>query len=295
MPPVPAVDKADEPNKDPGGVEAAINRYRDLAKYLVTIFAAIGALLAAGTQLSSLGELSLADDTARLAAAAVALAVSISVVVLVVEAALEVLRPVEMTLEAILADANVRAEIEKRPSLLLETGSVEELKRGADAALADEPDEIFTAEDQARWRRGVEEVLNQAALISVRRSFEAAWKKMLPAGVVGAFAIAVFAYAANPKDEATPASAVVSPAPVLVQVTLTPAGREAFKDALGQKCIARSAIRALSIGGKDGAPKLVTIPELGCAAAQLTLEAGLGYAASTVLAPTPEPSPTPTG
>jgi hypothetical protein len=293
MPPVPAAESADEPSADPGGAQAAVNRYRDLAKYLVTIFAAIGALLAAGTQLSSLGQLSVTDDTARLVAAAIALAVAIGVVVVVVQWALGVLQPVEMTLDKIIATPAIREEIEKRPSLLLQTGSVQALKAAAAEALADEPDEIFTAEDQARWRAGINEVLDEASVVSVQQAFMAAWRKMLKAGIVGAVAIALFAWAANPPADDASASAVVSPAPVLVKVTLTSAGREALKNALGQQCTERSSIRALSIGGSDGAPKLVTIPEDTCGAAQFTLEPGLGYAASTTTAPRPKPSPTP--
>src|SRR5213075_1286979 len=88
-----------EEASDPGGPDAAVNRYRDLTKYLVTIFAAVGALLAAGTQLSSLGRLNLNDYPGRLLAAGVALTVAIAVVVVVIVMALEVLRPVDMTFD----------------------------------------------------------------------------------------------------------------------------------------------------------------------------------------------------
>ena len=35
---------ATEPGADPGDARAAIERYRDLAKYLITVFAAVGGL-----------------------------------------------------------------------------------------------------------------------------------------------------------------------------------------------------------------------------------------------------------
>jgi hypothetical protein len=69
---------------DPGSVQTAVDRYRDLAKYLIGILAAIGALMVAGTQLSSIGELSWSDDTPRLIAAFAGLAAALAAVVWVV-------------------------------------------------------------------------------------------------------------------------------------------------------------------------------------------------------------------
>src|SRR5688572_14701807 len=89
---------------DPGGVQSAIDRYRDLAKYLIAIFAGVGALLVAGTQLASIGDLSLEDDLGRVIAAALGLALTIGAIATVVALALKVLRPVEMTLEDVSAD-----------------------------------------------------------------------------------------------------------------------------------------------------------------------------------------------
>ena len=74
---------------DPGGVQAAIDRYRDIAKYVIGIFAAIGALLVAGTQLSSIGKLSYEDDAGRLAAAVIALAFAIGAVVRILHEAIK--------------------------------------------------------------------------------------------------------------------------------------------------------------------------------------------------------------
>lgn len=284
--------KVEESGVDPGGVEAAINRYRDLAKYLVTIFAAVGALLATGSQLSSIGKLSPADDALRLGAAVLALGVAIAAVFHVIQAASKVLRPVEISLDTIIGDTEVKREIERRPGLLLGTSNVKELKRGAAAILADEPDATVTPEEQARWREGIETVLDRAAVIMVRRTFEAAWKTMRRAGLLGAAAIAVFAWAANPGDDETPSDVVVSPAPALVEVSLTAAGREALGEALGEQCTERNSIRALSVGGEEGAPELVTLPERGCAAAQFTLAPELGYGAGGLSAPQPS-TPTP--
>ena len=72
--------EAGEVHPDPGDVQSAIDRYRDLAKYLITIFAAVGALLVAGTQLASIGDLSFEDEPGRVIAVIAGLVLAVGAV-----------------------------------------------------------------------------------------------------------------------------------------------------------------------------------------------------------------------
>ena len=63
----------------------------------------------------------------------------------------------------------------------------------------------------------------------------------------------------QPPEKGTQAP-VLDPRPVAVQVSLTDQGRDALADALGGE-EATGAIAALSIGGSETAPKVVTLPD----------------------------------
>ena len=256
---------------DPGGVQSAIDRYRDLAKYLITIFAGVGALLVAGTQLASIGELSLEDEPGRVAAVAVGLVAAVGAVAVIVGLTLRVLRPVEMSFAEIVAEPKLRAEIEARPWLL---GGAHELGevRGNLATTA------LTDEERETWVAVADDVVGYAAYLRTRAAFEGTWWPLLAAAIVGVLGITAFTWGANPPDEDVGASPVVEPAPVPVQIALTAAGREALGEALGGSACASGRIAALAIGGTASEPKVVTLPRGSCKAAQFLLPAAWGAA-----------------
>ena len=255
---------------DPAGVQSAIDRYRDLAKYLITIFAGVGALLVAGTQLSSIGDLSFEDDTARAVAAIVGMVLTIGAIAAVVGLALRVLRPVEMTFDDIVSDAQLRSEIERRASLLGGAGSLEEVQDLLRTTALSEA-------DRESWFGVADQIVAYAAYLRTRSTFEGTWRPMLIAAIVGVIGIAAFTWGANPPESSTQAP-VLDPRPVAVQVSLTDQGRDALADALGGEECATGAIAALSIGGSETAPKVVTLPDGTCTAAQFMLDPEWGAA-----------------
>jgi hypothetical protein len=266
---------------DPLGARGAIARYRDLAKYVVTMFAAIGALLAAGTQLSSLGKLDFDRDSDRLVAAIVALAVALGAVMLIVNRALSVLKPVEVSLDSVLADTKLANEIVAGPGAATSRDELENIQYRLRSDTIEEDDLKIAQQDR-------DAVLDRAALLKTKDAFNNAWKWMLGAGIVGAAAIGVFAWAANPPDPKPPAgepSRVVRPSPVPLTFALSEAGRDKLRGALGKRCVKEGAIRALSIGGKEGAPLIVVLPSAGCRPQQFTLSSDLGKAISRRRAP----------
>jgi hypothetical protein len=271
-----AVPGTTETQQDPGGVQAAIDRYRDLAKYLITVFAGVGALLVAGTQLASIGKLSWSDTRDRVLAAGIGLALAVAAIATIVAIALRVLRPVEMSLDDVVADPVLRAYVDSRPSLLGTAGDVKTLRDIVSSSLLDE-------DERPTWSDIAQDVVNVAAYRRMRSTFEGSWRWMLIAAIAGVIGVSAFAWGANPPESVT-ASPIVAPAPVSVSFTLTREGRDALSSALGQKCVTRT-IHALSIGGTEGAPVVVTLPDTECRAAQFVLNAEWGAATSIHKAP----------
>jgi hypothetical protein len=176
---------------DPSGVRAAIDRYRDLAKYLITIFAAIGGALVAGTQLSSLGALSWEHDSARIVVAAIGFVLALGSVAGVVASALAVLRPIELSLEAVGEADELREFVESRPRVLGGLRTVRELEDLLES-------DLLQAERRDEWVRVADDVVGRAAFYRVRQSFERAWRRMLVGGLIGTIGIVAFAWASNP-------------------------------------------------------------------------------------------------
>jgi hypothetical protein len=261
-----------EPHGDPAGVQAGINRHRDIAKYLVGIFAAIGGLLLAGTQLSSLGQLSLSHDRTRLLVAGGTLIVALAAVILIVALAVSVLQPVEMSLADVINDKALREAADRRPGMLGGASSVEALElvmsRHLDAAA------------RGMWQTVIADVVEDAAFRESKRRFDRAWIWMIACAIAAATAIAVFAYAANPPKDRQAAEAVIQPAPQPVRFTLTQDGRTTLAGTLGSRCVTHP-IDALAIGGTLAAPVVVTLPRGDCLAAQFVLSPTLGIATAT--------------
>lgn len=259
----------DEPHGDPAGTQNGIDRHREIAKYLVGVFAAIGGLLLAGTQLSSLGQLSLQHDRARLCVAGGALIVALAAVIVIAALAVSILRPVEMSLADVVDDDALRNAVDCRPSLLGGASSVTALKLVASQHLSGAARES--------WQAVIDDVVEDAAFRESQRRFDHALRWMITFAVTAAGAVTVFAYAANPPRLERGADAVVKPTPRPVRLSLTNDGRATLASALGSRCVTEP-IHALAIGGTLEAPLVVTLPRRGCAAAQFVLSTTLGFA-----------------
>ena len=255
-------------------VRVAIDRYRDLAKYLIGTFAAVGALLVAGTQLSSIGSLSWRHDSERLVACMVGLAAALVAVFWVMRRAVGVLRPVDLSLESIAEDRYLCIEIERHQALLAGAQSVATLT----ALLASST--LSSPEERERWRRVEDAVIDRAGYLEMSRRFDRAWRSIAVAAIVGAGGIFVLAWAANPsKSTVTNPESTLAPEPVPVAVNLTGAGRKVLGEALGEHC--PEPIAGLAIGGTEAQPMIVTTStEGGCKPARFLLDPEWGYARS---------------
>jgi hypothetical protein len=265
-----------EPREDPGGARAAVNRYRDLAKYLIGVFAAVAGLLLAGTQLTSVGMLSWDRDKARVIAAAIGLIVALGAVVRVIALALRVLQPIEISASDVEGDPSLKAYLESRPTALGGAGTLARVREMANSSL-------LSDDERAQWAGVLDDALATAALKRARDAFDGAWHGMLVAGVLGAAGIVAFAWAANPPKNSS-ASPVVNSQPMLVSVHLTHDGMAALRPPLGTECD-ESMLRALVIGGSQDAPDIVTLPEHACRSIRLVLSSELGLVLSSTTAP----------
>ena len=263
---------------DSSGVGTAIERYRDLAKYLVTIFAAIGGLLVAGTQLSSIGALTWEQNCDRIVAGGVGFIIGIGSVVWIIWSVLSVLGPVEVTLDEIVENDDMSAAINERQELLGPFSSVAELR---DVLLGD----LLSGEQRVELKGVAESIVDHAGFDRVKALFEAARIKMLVGAVLGTIGIVAFAWAANPPKSET-ADPIVRPLPVEVSLRLTAEGRDLLSDAIGRDC--KGEISALSIGGTEDMPRIVTLPLNGCKPAQFSVPSDWGTVSSTRAAPSQE-------
>lgn len=227
-------------------------------------------MLIAGTQLASIGDLSVEDEPDRVAAVIIGLVLSITAIAAVVALALKVLRPVEMTLDEVIADPKLAPKINARTWLLGGVGSLEELRQNLATSAMPEA-------DRESWVHVADEVVAYAAYIRTRETFEGTWRPLLGAGIAGVIGITAFTWGANP-PEGSSKDAPLEPAPVSVEISLTAEGRAALADALGGSRCATGQIAALAIGGTATKPKVVTVARSGCKPAQFALPPEWGAA-----------------
>jgi hypothetical protein len=176
-----------EQRPDPGNTADAINRYRDLAKWLITVFAAIGGLLVAGSQLSSLGKLDLEDDWVRLLAAALGLALALAMAVWLVTRSLSILRPVEMSLDSLVGDEAIAAKFDAMPSILpFGAATVSQVRERLNDALGNP---FLTEENKKTWSDEAKLIVDYAAFLKIQSQFDAVWSDMAKAAAVAALGI----------------------------------------------------------------------------------------------------------
>ena len=271
-----AAPSVDLPLQDPGGEAQAIERDRDLMKWLIAIFAGIAGLLLTGTQLSGLGALAPSEEPVRFATAVVGVVAGLTAAFVVIGQSLRVLRPVDMSLAILLQDAALQAELEsRRGALPYGVARVTQVASEFQEAL-DDP--LLSPEEKQAHRDAIAPVLARAAYLRAQKAFDRAWAVIGAASVAGAVAIVAFVYAANPGSKPhNDASPVVPPKPIAVRVSFTKAGRDALGQVLGPSCVRRGAA-GWAIGGTIGSPHVLVVPPRPCGAIQMVLSPALGVA-----------------
>lgn len=204
-------------NQFPGGQFAkAVDELRATAKWLLTIFAAIGGVLTGGIQLSSIGEL---DDIRRLLIALGAAVSALAAVGGILWHIVPVLTSGHVTLTSLIAEETATPGSEhlkfaRDAGLLGNYTSVAALNRAYyDPAITQEHADALHAGIIIPLLAGV-------YYHKMRELFTSAVRWAFILGIVTAVAVTVFAWAANPSGSSPEVSSIRVPMPVAIALSI---------------------------------------------------------------------------
>lgn len=236
------------------GLRGASDRIREAAKWFAVSVAALGAVMAAGSQLTGIGRLAI--NSGRLWLAVVGAIVAVCGALVILWAVVETMTGRAVSLHSIATVTPRGAEgAVADPTLLggyptvhdIETEYLDAVKqrRAAyeDARAQPEAAEKVTAAGLADNRFvAIDQVVSQLLDVVSYQHLTDQWRSTRLRVVIGAAVAAVglgsFAWAANPPPDATAsmAAANVLARPKAGQVRLTPTGISALEEAVGKGC-----------------------------------------------------------
>jgi hypothetical protein len=275
------------------------DRIRESAKWLIASFAAVGAILAAGLQLTGLGELS--DE--RLAVALIGLAVAIVGVAIAIRAAGGVVTESFVTTKWLASrapDDVAVAEIVGDKGLLGGFDSVQQLKEAYDAAINerrtalrdyyDDPADDtkrLKADAAQQWAKTLDQsqvhVLERASFSRLRDAYRKAARAIGFSAMAAALGITAFAWGANPPSEET--VPVLIPSGTEVVVSIDEEDRSDLEGALGPECDL-SEVEGFAVEAVGESYRVASVASNDCRAALFTVEPQMGKVIPTsVLAP----------
>jgi hypothetical protein len=267
----------------PAAVSSPVERVREAAKWLIGAFAAIGALLVAGIQLSDAGQLTLEDDKDRLIAAIAGLIFGFGGVMWAILENVRMLLPAAMTIDRLKTEEGLAPFFNDNPELIPgPPKSVDDFvtafwaRSDAYDSAKTKYEETYEDTDKAKLEkekkrlgvaeREMREVLSLANWKATERLFndDVRWR-LVGAAIIATVGIALFAWAANPPEEEKESAEkpVLGVAPSLGRLTFKPEAESQLKQALGESCEIGK-VRVLVIGGTKKEPEVISIPEAGC-------------------------------
>lgn len=303
MTPQPKQGEADEPENDAkspkpksegefADLEAASDRIRETAKWLVATFGAVAGALIVGLQLSDIGQLEGSDRVI----AAIAAFAALAAVILIVALASVVLARGRVPLGELASSKRsrryrrLRAALNRQPSLYGHYGSA--------GALVDRVESVWDKqfrsweikqdrsksnderEQATREFEETKEVMPELIMLTkrlmafaraedIRLTFEWVRNTIIALAIIVAVGGAIFAYVDNaPSDAEKPA---VAQRPVAASLSLTASGKQKMGTILGSGCdLEQVPIEVLS--STKGGWEAVSIPARGCDAAHLAIE-----------------------
>jgi hypothetical protein len=296
----------------------AAETIRSTAKWLVTAFAGVGAILVAGIPLTKLGDL----QGWRFPAAALAIVIALGMIAYIIFKVAKVFTAPYITLANLvfgtfpkgkrrifgklryeqdirqfkrIMNAVIESHdqlygdaVETLNDLLVElrkaNGELRDAKMSvlsSDATNEKESDERLRAveERQARVASAAERVVAFANYEAVRTTFEGTGKPMAVSALIVAAAIGSFAWCVGSEP---PAPLRVT-SPVRVLLSLDP--KDDWTKLLGTDCNTATLISAVAIAGDFSKPTVVTTGDGGCKVARIDLTAKQGLAVPVVPPP----------
>ena len=278
-----------------------VDKLREVTKWLITAFAAAGAVLVGTAPLAGIGQVA---DRGHLAAVVLGGVLALGSIVWTIFQAAKVLTPEYTTLDDIetVADLEPFRELidsDRRSFLGPWHDQAEPFSRqredewtaldDADRMLAELPANSpeRAALEQARDdQRGWVELLEQYAgrlmamgpYFQVLARFKVARTRMLWGALAAALGIGLFAWGVDAKSaSATTSSAAATAAtPRIATLVLTDAGRQALAPLLGRDCAA-SRLAVAVVDGTQPPYTVVSLPLGTCRAVQFVLQGSMGH------------------
>jgi hypothetical protein len=288
---------------DAGPLAKAADRIRASAQSLLTAFAAVGALLAAGLQLGDIGDVS-AENCARFVATFGGLALGVIGVVVAIGAAASVAtkssvslgwlidHPKSQATKTIDGDSTLRRDRDLSKLREELASASKEANETYDRIMAiGDPgnDQQKQAQQQHlntrltnlrartdRLRKIESEILEVASFYRVKEAYDTAKIWMSIGAVLAAFGLAAFAWGSNAPDEAAiDPGELVPKTPSEVTVILSEDGASEHQDALGADCDT-GAISAIAFSVKGETYQVTTLLTDTCASVQLEIPPEIG-------------------
>jgi hypothetical protein len=278
--------------KGGNATDAAVIQVREIVKWLIGAFAAIGVALAAGSQLSDIGHI----EGHRLLIAFGGVAATVIGIAVAIFFATKVLTPRAVGLSELAKSKrfkSVREEIDKDPSLLQDNGTsvqnfidrrekaIEEEGKAWDALYADEDNAAkkTLAQRRSQQRERLDETMtwlfSYARYREVSKLFSRSLWVMGAAAVLAAIGITAFAWAAHPEAKSDKPTPVVAKAPAEIVIDLSADGRKQLVGELGSACDT-SHLSALALAGEPQSLEVVTVPGKSCSLKRFILTSDLG-------------------
>lgn len=292
-----------DPKQGQGGLAsitrftASVDHIRSTAKWTLAAYAAVGAILIAGSQLSSIGKFDLTEW--RLWVAVASIVVAIVAIALAVYFVVSVQTAGEVTLNELANEeakcgANaVHPLVARDEALLAGYTNVRHLrdtyylyvKRLHEASMTDGQEERRAIYDA--WVNYLGDVVGQ--LIAAARYAEVSdqfgkWLtfKMVGPAVLAGLAVGVFAWAANPEED-TGAAPTAFAVPVLGLLQLNEEERELLTRPLGGAACVAEGIVVIVLSVTEQHAEVVSVPSTGCTPARFTVERTSLYPAAPVV------------
>lgn len=280
---------SDEAGKETGSDTAgAAARIRETAKWLTVTLAALGGVLIAGTQFSSMGSLVWGTPRLTLAVWGGALAAAGSMLVLWGTVRVAVSPALTLTVLAsahpppgtkpIVTDSYLLDKRESVAKLAAEYGeAVTSLKKTMGDYLKDpvEANRIPAKADEINVRylaKVVQNLLSAASYAALSYRWKSSLGIIIGGGAVAIAGTFMFVWAANPPDtvKASQASPVILTAPNVGQVVLSSAGRQAVTAQIGADCANKAVLNVLILDETEAGPDIL-VQEDGCSTVRLIL------------------------
>ncbi len=262
------------------GLQGAADRIRETAKWFAVSVAALGGVVAAGSQLTDIGKLDPASDRMHFAVGAAAVAVAGALVILWAVVNTMTVRAVSLHTTAQKAPSGARNAVTD-PTLLAGHPSVSDIETEYLGAVKARR----TAYEEARARPGdqdkitvanladnrfvaIDQVVSQLLDVVSYEHLARRWRNARIGIVIGAVASAVglgvFAWAANPPPDAAASNAAanVLTTPRQGQVRLTAAGMAALEESVGTSCWTRLSGATPGPSASNGTGPAVTLQVL---------------------------------